>query len=154
MLRWGCHFTDVFRSPLMPKPKPFRDRQDEEDFNAILDLRRDLMWRVPITSAQITICDGYLAQHPNTDIRDRIEIMYRNLLVQSYVFEDLKDEPVSRMKILFSIQRQLEQFLALPERIRECLGNPFWPWEEILAAEEEAEADQRPVVLSDDWRRF
>jgi hypothetical protein len=123
----------------MSKPLSLRERQDRRDFDAILKLRHKLLWEVPITSAQITMCDVYLASHPRTDIRLLIDIVYRNLFVQAIMFGYIKDEPVSRVKMLCLVHRQLEDWMALPERYRECLGNPFLPWQELLAREEEEE---------------
>jgi hypothetical protein len=124
------------------RPLSIRERQDRRDFDAILSLRRELLWEVPITSAQITLCDYYLAKHPRTDIRDLIDIVYRNMFVQSIMFDYIKDEPVARVGMLCAVHRQLEEWMALPERIRKCLGNPFLPWEELLAKEEEEEKER------------
>jgi hypothetical protein len=127
----------------MSKPLSIRERQDRRDFDAILKLRHKLLWEVPITSAQITMCDYYLVSHPRTDIRLLIDIFLRNQFVQYLMFDHIKEEPVSRVMMLFSVKDALEEFMALPERVRECLGNPFLPWQELLVREEEEEQHAR-----------
>jgi hypothetical protein len=126
-----------------------RRRQGEEDFAEISALRRDLLTRVPITSAQITMCENYLVRNRRTNPIDLAEIIYRVLFVQSLLYEEAADDPDLKHEILCSIREQYRDFMSLPEWGRELIialghdlgsrlgcDHPYEAWEDLLAKEE------------------
>jgi hypothetical protein len=99
-------------------------------------LRRELIWSVPITDLRITRLDMQLMEHPLTDMSLLFEIYSRIMYVSAATYA-VEATPAEKGWMLLRLRDHYREFCQLPERIQECL-RPLWlEWVDVLAEEEQ-----------------
>jgi hypothetical protein len=121
----------------MPEPIDLAEARKEmkRDYADMRQLRKELIWSVPITDKRITKLDMRLMEHPLTDLSLLFEIYSRVMYVSAatYAVEATPDQ--KRLELL-RLREHYREFCKLPERMQEMLG-PLWSeWVDALAEEE------------------
>jgi hypothetical protein len=112
-----------------------------EHYNPPNKYRRKLLRTLPIASREITALDLRLAEDPRTHPRDLVDILWRSIFAQWVLFGQAIS-PLMKIEMLVRLGLQHQDFMTLPEKVRQHIGDPFAVWKDSWAAEERAEAEE------------
>ena len=116
-------------------------RNMKRDYANMRQLRKELIWSVPITDQRITKLDMRLLEHPLTDLSLLFEIYSRIMYVTAATYA-VQATPQEKRWMLLSLRDCYREFCQMPERVQECL-RPFWlEWVDVLN-DEERELERR-----------
>src|SRR6516225_54480 len=107
----------------------------KRDFNNMRQMRKELIWSVPITDQRITKLDMRLIEHPLTDLSLHFEIYQRMMYVTAATYA-VKATPQQKHWMLLALRDCYRELCQMPERVQELL-RPLWlEWVDVLNEEE------------------
>ena len=121
----------------MPEPIDLAQarRNMKREHNNMRQLRKELIWSVPITDRRISELDMRLIEHPLTDLSLHFEIYQRMMYVTAATYA-VKATPQQKHWMLLALRDCYREFRQMPERVQELL-RPLWlEWVDVLNEEE------------------
>ena len=121
----------------MPEPIDLAEARKEmkRDYADMRQLRKELIWSVPITDLRITRLDMQLMEHPLTDLSLLFEIYSRIMYVSAATYA-VEATPAEKGWMLLMLRDHYREFCQLLERWQELL-RPLWlEWADVLDEEE------------------
>jgi hypothetical protein len=107
----------------------------KRDFDHMRQMRKELIWSVPLPDPRITRLDMQLIEHPLTDLSLLFEIYSRLMYVSAATYA-VEATPEEKGWMLLMLRDHYREFRKAPERCQEVL-RPLWlDWVEVLNEEE------------------
>jgi len=107
----------------------------KREHSTMRQMRKELIWSVPITDQRITKLDIQLIEHPLTDLSLLFEIYSRIMYVSAATYA-VEATPPEKGWMLLRLRDHYREFCRLPERWQEVL-RPLWlEWADVLNEEE------------------
>jgi hypothetical protein len=111
-------------------------RNMKREHDNMCQMRRELIWSVPITDHRITMLDMQLMQHPLTDLSLLYEIYSRIMYVTAATYA-VEATPPEKRQMLLRLREMFRELCQASERVQEVLM-PLWSdWAQVLKEEEQ-----------------